>query len=195
MFTLKAQTFRKMRRYMQLIFQDPFGSLNPRLSIGQIISEGLSVHHMAPSRLEEERRLIRVLEDVGLDPADRHRYPHEFSGGQRQRVAIARALILRPRLLILDEPTSSLDLSIQADILALLKALQRTYGLSYLFISHDLKVVRAMSHRILVMHQGCVVEEAQAEQLFERPQHPYTQRLLQASQACDLARLWCEAPA
>lgn len=185
--TLKKSEFRKLRRFLQLIFQDPFGSLNPRLSIAQIIAEGLNVHRLVPNPSERRRRVIQALEDVGLNPSDRHRYPHEFSGGQRQRVAIARALILKPRLLILDEPTSSLDLSIQADILVLLRELQKKYRLSYLFISHDLKVVRAMSHRTFVMYRGHVIEKGPTETLFQDPQKTYTKRLLKAAQAFDLS--------
>jgi microcin C transport system ATP-binding protein len=186
LFLLKASEFRKRRRFFQLIFQDPFASLNPRLSVGQIVSEGLEVHKMAATPGERDQRVERALEDVGLEPRDRHRYPHEFSGGQRQRIAIARALILKPHLLILDEPTSSLDLSIQADVLNLLRSLQAQNGLSYLFISHDLKVIRAMSHRILVMHQGALVEQNETEALFQSPCHPYTKKLLKAAQAFDL---------
>ena len=186
LFLLKASEFRKRRRFLQLIFQDPFASLNPRLSVGQIVSEGLEVHKMAATPEERDQRVERALEDVGLEPRDRHRYPHEFSGGQRQRIAIARALILKPHLLILDEPTSSLDLSIQADVLNLLRSLQAQNGLSYLFISHDLKVIRAMSHRILVMHQGALVEQNETEALFQSPCHPYTKKLLKAAQAFDL---------
>ena len=185
---LKNRQFRPLRRFLQLIFQDPFGSLNPRLSVGQIVLEGLRVHGLSPSVRDEIYRLEKVLEDVGLDPSVQHRYPHEFSGGQRQRIAIARALILRPRLLILDEPTSALDLSIQSTILDLLRDVQRKYGLSYLFISHDLDVVRAMSHRILVMQEGRIVEEGDAHDIFHHPRHPYTQKLIKAATAFDLAR-------
>jgi microcin C transport system ATP-binding protein len=183
---LSSRVFRPLRRFLQLIFQDPFGSLNPRLSVGQIVLEGLRVHHLVPSVAEEQRRLESVLKDVGLEGGDQHRYPHEFSGGQRQRIAIARALILKPRLVILDEPTSSLDMSTQSTILDLLRHLQQQYGLSYLFISHDLKVVRSMSHRVLVMQEGRVVETGDTEGIFQQPRHPYTQKLMEAARAFDL---------
>lgn len=177
----KSRTLRPLRREMQIIFQDPFGSLSPRLSIGQIIAEGLTWHHLVHTPAEREARIIQALEEVGLDPDSRHRYPHEFSGGQRQRVAIARALVLKPAFIVLDEPTSSLDVSIQAQILDLLRQLQRDHDLAYLFISHDLKVVRAMANYIVVMHHGKVVEEGPTEAIFERPRQAYTQALMAAS--------------
>jgi microcin C transport system ATP-binding protein len=182
----KSRALRPLRRDMQIIFQDPFGSLSPRLSIAQIIEEGLKVHHLASTVEEREARIIRVLEEVGLDPDSRHRYPHEFSGGQRQRVAIARALVLQPSFMVLDEPTSSLDVSVQAHILALLRKLQHDHHLTYLFISHDLKVVRSMANFLVVMHHGRVVEQAPTEAIFEHPQHAYTKTLMAAAFAMEM---------
>ena len=162
------------------MFQDPYGSLSPRLSVGQIIEEGLVAHGIGT---EEERTqlLIDALTEVGLDPDSRHRYPHEFSGGQRQRIALARAMILKPRLIILDEPTSALDRTVQAQIIDLLRQLQRQKNLAYLFISHDLKVVRALSDEIIVLHKGRVVEQGNTEKIFDHPQDPYTQALISAA--------------
>ncbi len=182
---LKFRTLRPVRRAMQIIFQDPFGSLNPRMSIGQIIAEGLKVHRIVRTPEEYEARIIEALEEVGLDPESRHRYPHEFSGGQRQRVAIARALVLKPAFIVLDEPTSSLDVSIQAQILTLLRQLQREYHLAYLFISHDLKVVRSMASHIVVMQDGKIVEQGPTEAIFEHPQEAYTKTLMAASLALE----------
>jgi microcin C transport system ATP-binding protein len=182
----KSRALRPLRRDMQIIFQDPFGSLSPRLSIAQIIEEGLQVHNLAPTAEEREARIMRVLEEVGLDPDSRHRYPHEFSGGQRQRVAIARALVLQPSFIVLDEPTSSLDVSVQAQILALLRKLQHDHGLAYLFISHDLKVVRSMANTIIVMHHGRVVEQGPTEAVFAHPQHAYTKTLMAAAFAMQM---------
>ncbi len=182
---LKSRAVRPLRRQMQMIFQDPFGSLSPRMSIGQIIEEGLKVHQLVSTPAERETRIIEVLQEVGLDPDSRHRYPHEFSGGQRQRVAIARALVLKPDFIVLDEPTSSLDVSVQAQILDLLRQLQRDYQLAYLFISHDLKVVRTMANYIVVMHQGQVVEQGPTEAIFEHPQEAYTKTLMAASFALE----------
>jgi microcin C transport system ATP-binding protein len=170
-----------LRRMAQIVFQDPYGSLSPRLSVAQIIGEGLDVHGLAADAEARERRVIEALEEVELDAGIRHRYPHEFSGGQRQRIAIARAMILRPRLVILDEPTSALDVSVQAQVTDLLKNLQRRFGTSYLFISHDLRVIRAMSHRVAVMKDGRIVEEANTEALFTSPQTAYTRALIQAA--------------
>ena len=169
-----------MRRKMQIIFQDPYASLNPRMRIGEIIGEGLEIHNIAKGA-EKRERVIGLLARVGLHAEHYHRYPHEFSGGQRQRIAIARAMILRPKLLVLDEPTSALDMTVQVQIVDLLRDLQQKYGLAYLFISHDLNVVRAMSHRVMVMKQGDVVESGTAEQIFTAPEHPYTQQLLAAA--------------
>ena len=171
---------RDLRKDMQIVFQDPFGSLSPRMTCEQIIAEGLGVHGNPDGR--EERDLVaEVMEEVGLDPATMDRYPHEFSGGQRQRIAIARAMILRPKLLVLDEPTSALDMTVQVQIVDLLRNLQRKYGLAYLFISHDLHVVRAMSHKIMVMKAGDVVEQGEAQELFRNPKTEYTQNLLAAA--------------
>jgi microcin C transport system ATP-binding protein len=177
---LKQKQLRPFRKQLQVVFQDPFGSLSPRMSVAEIIAEGLEVQGVT-DQTEQDNRVCEALKDVGLDPEVRHRYPHEFSGGQRQRIAIARALALKPQLIILDEPTSALDRTVQKQIIELLRELQQRYRLSYLFISHDLAVVRAMSHRVMVMQAGKVVEQAAAEQLFNRPEHPYTQRLLQAA--------------
>jgi len=175
---------RPLRRQMQIVFQDPFGSLNPRMSVTQIIGEGLQVHGLSnPSQREE--RIIQSLQDVEMEPDSRHRYAHEFSGGQRQRISLARALVLHPALLILDEPTSALDMSVQAQMVDLLRRLQQRHAMAYLFISHDLKVVRAVSHDILVMHKGRVVEHGPAEEITRRPKHPYTRKLMAA--AFDLA--------
>jgi len=178
---LNGGALRPLRRQMQIVFQDPFGSLSPRMSIGEIIGEGIDVHGLAATAEAREEMIVGVLTEVGLDPAARDRYPHEFSGGQRQRVAIARALVLKPKLIVLDEPTSALDRSVQAQMVDLLRDLQLRHGLAYLFISHDLKVVRAMSHRILVLRHGRVVEEGPAEEILTAPQHPYTQALLAAA--------------
>jgi microcin C transport system ATP-binding protein len=172
---------------MQVVFQDPFASLSPRMTIGQIVGEGLALHRPELAKAERERLVLAMLDEVGLNPANGvhdvlQRYPHEFSGGQRQRIAIARAIVLRPEVLVLDEPTSALDVSVQQQVLALLADLQRRYGLSYVFISHDLAVVRAMSHRVLVMKDGDVIEEGEAEALFDAPREGYTQALLAAAQ-------------
>ena len=177
---LNHQQMRPWRKQMQVVFQDPYGSLSPRMSVQQIISEGLEVH--APCSLaDREAQVIQVLKDVGLDPASRHRYPHEFSGGQRQRIAIARALVLKPALMLLDEPTSALDRTVQKQVVALLRELQDKYGLTYLFISHDLAVVRAMAHDMIVVKDGKVVERGASHEVFESPQHPYTKELLAAA--------------
>ena len=178
---LKSRDLRPLRREMQIIFQDPFGSLSPRLSIGQIIEEGLRIHGPVSTGEARQEAITSALQEVGLDPESRNRYPHEFSGGQRQRVAIARALVLRPAFIVLDEPTSSLDVSVQAQILELLQKLQRDHNLAYLFISHDLKVVRAMANYLVVMYHGKVVEEGPTEAIFSHPRDAYTKRLLAAS--------------
>jgi microcin C transport system ATP-binding protein len=170
-----------LRREMQVVFQDPFSSLSPRMSISEIIGEGLHIHTQDLTVEAAEQRVIEALEVVGLDPSARHRFPHEFSGGQRQRIAVARALILQPKLLILDEPTSALDMTVQAQLLDLLRTLQTDLGLAYLFISHDLKVVRSMSHQVLVMQNGKVVEAGDAQTLFDQPKEPYTRALLKAA--------------
>jgi len=175
-----TRELRRLRKDMQNVFQDPFGSLSPRMTAFQIISEGLAIHNVDPDR--DARDLVaEAMVETGLDPAAMDRYPHEFSGGQRQRIAIARAMVLRPRLLVLDEPTSALDMTVQVQIVDLLRDLQKKYGLAYLFISHDLKVVRAMSHRMIVMKQGDVVEYGEADTLFSNPQTDYTRTLLAAA--------------
>ena len=175
-----TKELRNLRKDMQIVFQDPFGSLSPRMTCAQIIAEGLAIHkidqHRAPRELVAE-----VMVEVGLDPSTMDRYPHEFSGGQRQRIAIARAMVLRPKLVVLDEPTSALDMTVQVQIVELLRDLQKRYGLTYLFISHDLNVVRAMSHQVVVMKQGDIVESGAAEALFENPQVDYTRQLLAAA--------------
>jgi microcin C transport system ATP-binding protein len=178
---LSQNQLRNVRKDLQIVFQDPYGSLSPRLSVGQIVSEGLEL--LGLTKVEQQQRVIEALEAVELDPESRHRYPHEFSGGQRQRIAIARALVLKPKLLILDEPTSALDRTVQKQIVLLLRRLQSERGFACIFISHDLKVVKAMSHRVLVMRHGVIVESNDAHSLFTNPQHPYTQQLLQAALA------------
>jgi microcin C transport system ATP-binding protein len=172
---------RPLRRHMQVVFQDPYGSLSPRLTVGQIVEEGLLVHRLEPDAAARRRRVARILEEVGLDPATMDRYPHEFSGGQRQRVSIARAIVLEPRLVVLDEPTSALDVSVQAQLVELLRDLQHRHGLAYLFISHDLRVIRAMSHSVLVMRDGVVVEAGPTAAIFERPREAYTRALMAAA--------------
>ncbi|MBV2360305.1 ABC transporter ATP-binding protein [Thalassococcus sp. CAU 1522] len=179
-----TRELRRLRSEMQIVFQDPFGSLSPRMTCEQIIAEGLEVHG-APDGRSHRDLVTEVMAEVGLNPATMHRYPHEFSGGQRQRIAIARAMVLRPRLLVLDEPTSALDMTVQVQIVNLLRNLQRKHDLAYLFISHDLKVIRAMSHKVIVMKQGDVVEYGTARQIFDAPQTDYTRTLLAA--AFDLA--------
>jgi len=175
-----TRELRRLRKDMQIVFQDPFGSLSPRMTCAQIIAEGLAIHRVDPHRAPRDL-VAEAMEETGLDPASMDRYPHEFSGGQRQRIAIARAMVLRPRLLVLDEPTSALDMTVQVQIVNLLRALQRKHGLAYLFISHDLKVVRAMSHQVLVMKQGDVVEAGPADRLFDAPQTEYTRTLVAAA--------------
>ncbi len=175
-----TRQLRSLRKDMQIVFQDPFGSLSPRMTCAQIISEGLTIHKVDPGR--DQRDLVReVMLEVGLDPATMDRYPHEFSGGQRQRIAIARAMVLRPRLLVLDEPTSALDMTVQVQIVDLLRKLQQKYQLAYIFISHDLKVVRAMSHQVMVMKRGDVMEAGPVDEVFDAPKDPYTRSLLQAT--------------
>ena len=175
-----TRQLRRLRKDMQIVFQDPFGSLSPRMTCFQIIAEGLTIHKVDPTR--DQRELVHeIMVEVGLDPETMDRYPHEFSGGQRQRIAIARAMVLRPKLLVLDEPTSALDMTVQVQIVELLRDLQRKYGLAYLFISHDLKVIRAMSHKVVVMKRGDVVEYGMTADLYDNPQHEYTRSLLQAT--------------
>ncbi len=172
---------RGLRRQLQLVFQDPFGSLSPRMTAGQIVTEGLLVHEPHLTTADRDQRAIDALREVGLDPASRNRYPHEFSGGQRQRLAIARAIILKPKVVVLDEPTSALDRSVQKQIVDLLRDLQQKNGLAYLFISHDLAVIRALSDHIMVMKNGRVVEEGATDAIFDNPQQTYTQELMKAA--------------
>ncbi len=182
--TWSTRDLRGLRKDMQIVFQDPFGALSPRMTCAQIIAEGLSVHEVDKHRNPREL-VAEVMEEVGLDPKAMDRYPHEFSGGQRQRIAIARAMVLRPKLVVLDEPTSALDMTVQVQIVELLRRLQKRYGLAYMFISHDLNVVRAMSHKVLVMKQGNVVESGTSDEIFTRPQDPYTQELLSVVTAAE----------
>ena len=177
---LQGGALRRLRRDMQIVFQDPYGSLSPRMTVGQIIAEGLGVHGTEQGR-DRRQMVAEIMEEVGLDPASMDRYPHEFSGGQRQRIAIARAMILRPKMVVLDEPTSALDMTVQVQIVELLRGLQRRHGLAFLFISHDLRVVRAMSHQILVMRAGEVVEQGTTAQVFDAPRQDYTRELIAAA--------------
>ncbi|MCX7888661.1 MAG: ABC transporter ATP-binding protein [Rhodobacteraceae bacterium] len=177
---LGTRALRDLRRDMQIVFQDPYGSLSPRMTAGEIIAEGLSVHRIEGGR--PRRALVAaIMEEVGLDPETMGRYPHEFSGGQRQRIAVARAMILRPKLVVLDEPTSALDMTVQVQIVDLLRRLQRDHGLAYLFISHDLRVVRALAHRIVVMKDGDIVESGTCDSVFAAPQTAYTRQLMEAA--------------
>jgi microcin C transport system ATP-binding protein len=166
---------------LQIVFQDPYGSLSPRMSVSEIIEEGLKIHEPKLSADERDERVVAVLNEVGLDAANRVRYPQEFSGGQRQRIAIARAMVLKPRFVMLDEPTSALDMSVQAQVVDLLRDLQARHDLAYLFISHDLKVVRALANDVIVMRNGKVVEAGPCEQIFENPQTDYTRALISAA--------------
>ncbi|WP_193334835.1 ABC transporter ATP-binding protein [Devosia beringensis] len=175
------KAMRPLRADLQIVFQDPFGSLSPRMSVDQIIGEGLAVHRSRLSAAERDSRTVAALEEVGLPPAARFRYPHEFSGGQRQRIAIARALVLEPKFVVLDEPTSALDVSIQAQVVDLLRDLQQRHGLTYMFISHDLKVVRALANRLIVMRDGKIVEQGDAAAIFAAPQQDYTRTLMAAA--------------
>jgi ABC-type microcin C transport system duplicated ATPase subunit YejF/ABC-type microcin C transport system permease subunit YejE len=178
---MRAKRLRPLRREMQMVFQDPYGSLSPRMSVKEIIEEGLLVHQLGLNARERETRIAMALEEVGIDPDSRNRYPHEFSGGQRQRIAIARAMVLKPRFVVLDEPTSALDMSVQAQIVDLLRDLQRRHHLAFLFISHDLKVVQALSDEVIVMRDGQVVEHGTTQQVFQHPQQPYTRALIAAA--------------
>lgn len=178
--TLKGEDLRRMRRFMQIIFQDPYASLNPRLTVGDIIGEPLEVHRVEKSKKKRQERVQELLHLVGLNPYFINRYPHEFSGGQRQRIGVARALALQPKFIICDEPISALDVSIQAQVVNLLEKLQDEFGLTYLFIAHDLSMVRYISDRTAVMYLGKIVELAEREELYSHPLHPYTQALLSA---------------
>jgi microcin C transport system ATP-binding protein len=178
---MHQRELRPMRKDMQVVFQDPFSSLSPRMTVEQIVGEGLTLHYPELGRDAIMERIVRGLEEVGLERNMLHRYPHEFSGGQRQRIAIARVLVLEPKLLLLDEPTSALDISVQKQVLGLLRELQLRHGISYLFITHDLKVIRSVAHRVLVMKEGKLVEHGETEKLFTSPEHPYTETLLQAA--------------
>ncbi|MBS0243925.1 MAG: ABC transporter ATP-binding protein, partial [Proteobacteria bacterium] len=178
---LDSRAMRPLRKEMQIVFQDPYGSLSPRLSVSQIIEEGLTIQAPGLSWEERRERVSKALTEVGLDPETQDRYPHEFSGGQRQRIAIARAMVLEPKFVMLDEPTSALDMSVQAQIVDLLRDLQTKHDLAYLFISHDLRVVRALSNHVIVLKDGKVVEEGSARELFEQPREAYTKALLAAA--------------
>ena len=178
---------RPLRADMQIVFQDPYGSLSPRMVVGDIVAEGLRVHEPQLSQEAREERVVRALSEVGIDPESRHRYPHEFSGGQRQRIAVARAMVLEPRFVMLDEPTSALDMSVQAQVVDLLRELQRRHNLSYLFISHDLKVVRALANDVIVMRDGVVVESGTADEIFNNPQTEYTRALMAAAFELEVA--------
>ena len=178
---LGRAAMRALRARMQIVFQDPFGSLSPRMTVGDIVAEGLGVHEPRLKRQERDRRVMEALDEVGLPAAMMERYPHEFSGGQRQRIAIARVIVLKPALVVLDEPTSALDMSVQAQIIALLRDLRVRHNLAYLFISHDLKVVRALAHRVIVLREGKIVEEGTADEIFTNPREEYTKSLMQAA--------------
>ena len=177
---LKFREMRGLRKNMQMVFQDPYGSLSPRLTIEQIVSEGIDVHGET-SGMDKRRQTVSILREVGLDPNMLERYPHEFSGGQRQRIAIARAMILNPKLVVLDEPTSALDMTVQVQIVELLLSLQKKYRLAYMFISHDLRVVKAISHQIIVLNQGDIVEKGSPEEIFQNPKSDYTRALISAA--------------
>lgn len=186
---LNRKAMRPMRREIQIVFQDPFSSLSPRLSVGQIIEEGLKIHGLGGTTAERSAFIEESLREVGLEPEMRHRYPHEFSGGQRQRISIARALVLKPKVIVLDEPTSALDMSVQAQIIELLEALQRQHGLAYIFISHDLKVIRALSDDVLVMKDGKIVEFGPSDKIFEHPETAYTKALMAAAFDLEIAEM------
>jgi microcin C transport system ATP-binding protein len=179
--TVSKRDLRHLRSSIQVVFQDPYGSLSPRMTVGDIVAEGLAVHEPDLTRAERNQRVADELDEVGLPVDAMNRYPHEFSGGQRQRIAIARAMVLKPRFVVLDEPTSALDMSVQAQIVDLLRKLQDRHGLGYLFISHDLKVVRALAHRLIVLRHGEVVEEGPAAEIFSNPQQAYTRDLMAAA--------------
>ena len=178
--TLDKRALRGLRKEMQIIFQDPYASLNPRMTVGSIVGEALVIHKLAATKREREERVVKILETVGLSPDHLRRYPHEFSGGQRQRIGIARSLAVNPKFIVADEPVSALDVSIQAQIINLLEDLQKQFGLTYLFIAHDLSVVEHISTRVAVMYLGKIVELAPAKELYTNPKHPYTEALLSA---------------
>jgi microcin C transport system ATP-binding protein len=178
---LSTDALRPLRSEMQVVFQDPYGSLSPRMAVGEIVAEGLRIHEPGLSAAERDARVVEALTEVGLDPESRFRYPHEFSGGQRQRIAIARAIVLKPKFIVLDEPTSALDMSVQAQIVDLLTDLQKRHRLAYMFISHDLKVVRALADHVIVMKDGKVVEQGPADDIFDNPKEPYTRALMAAA--------------
>jgi oligopeptide transport system ATP-binding protein len=178
---LDRRPMRPLRRHLQVVFQDPFGSLSPRMTAGEIVTEGLLAHQPSLPRRDRDGRAAQAFEEVRLDPAWRNRFPHEFSGGQRQRIAIARAIILAPKLVVLDEPTSALDRSVQREIIDLLRRLQAAHGLAYVFISHDLAVVRALSDEIVVMKDGKVVERGPVDAIYDRPEQSYTRELIAAA--------------
>jgi len=183
--TLKNRQLRPLRRHFQVVFQDPYASLSPRMTVEQIIGEGLRIYEKTQTKAQHRQRIINILEEVGLESSMLARYPHEFSGGQRQRIAIARVVILEPKLILLDEPTSALDVSVQKQVLALLRDLQQRHRISYLFITHDLAVIRAMAHRVIVMRQGKLIEQGPTEKIFNTPQQAYTKILLHASLFAD----------
>jgi microcin C transport system ATP-binding protein len=185
---LSFSDMRPLRREMQIVFQDPFGSLSPRMSVSEIIEEGLKIHEPEQTPAQRDKAVVDVLNEVGLDPDTRFRYPHEFSGGQRQRIAIARAIVLKPKFVMLDEPTSALDMSVQAQVVDLLRALQAKHDLAYLFISHDLKVIRALANEVIVMRNGQIVEHGPSAQIFERPQTEYTRALISAAFRIETAK-------
>ena len=172
---------RSLRQNLQIVFQDPFGSLSPRMSVSEIVGEGLEIHEPTISLEEKDARVVKALEEVGIEPGSRFRYPHEFSGGQRQRISIARAMVLEPKLVVLDEPTSALDMSVQAQVVDLLRELQDSHNLAYLFISHDLRVVRALANDVIVLRNGKVVEKGPAIKIFDSPQEDYTKALMAAA--------------
>ena len=178
---LKAKEMKRFRKDLQIVFQDPYGSLSPRMTVSQIIGEGLRIHSPELDELERDSIVRNALIDVGLEEEMLKRYPHEFSGGQRQRISIARAIVLRPKLIVMDEPTSALDVSVQAQIVDLLREVQAKYDLVYLFISHDLKVVRALAHYLVVMKNGKVIEQGEAGQVFDNPKEAYTKELMDAA--------------